>query len=177
MSASPALSQAAPLPPSAQGQHPTAALVMGRPEAAAQVWCDAPEGASSPAKARGRRGPGLVKALVGAVAATLLALLGHPVLAGVAGGIATLHAVAAVFSPGRLQPLLGRLEARLAGLIAQGVTWALMAPFFFLVFAPFRLLFRRGARNSLSPLLEPRAPTYWQSREAQADTTCSERPF
>lgn len=177
MSASPALAQAAPHSPSAAGAQPTPHRVMGRPEAAAQIWRDAPEGAASPAKARGRGGAGVVKVLVGAVAATLLALLGHPVLAGVAAAIATLHAVAAVFSPGRLQPLLGRLEARLAGLIAQGVTWALMAPFFFLFFAPFGLLFRRGARNSLSPLLEPSAPTYWRPREAQEGTTCSERPF
>jgi hypothetical protein len=49
------------------------------------------------------------------------------------------------------------------------MTWILLVPLFVLVFLPFGLLFRRGARDPMERRLDRARSTYWGARDTTAD--------
>ncbi len=140
-----------------------------RPEAERVAWTwkgrdDAARNAEQ-ARAAALRKKGLMQGAIGLVIAGVFYGLGHPTLASVAGGLATLTAVLAIVSPtgafAQLEVLLGKL----GGVIGSVVTWLVMLPIFLFFFVPFGLLFRRGTNDKMMRVLDPNAKSYWRQRD------------
>lgn len=151
----------------------------GRPEAAAAIWdwrrpLDDPRAASRLARRRG-----FVRASVALALAGIGLTFGHSTvfrLACGAGAVGLATLVAAVVSP---LGALRRLESALAlagSWVGRAVTWLVMTPIFYLVFTPFGLLTRRGARDPLHRALDRTAATYWTRRDPDRPVT-HERQF
>lgn len=137
----------------------------GRPEAAAVIWRwnDPPE-RSSVRAARARRA-GALRALVALIAAGVLAYLDRPIVATIASCVGVLTLGLALASPLGLYAALDRAVAALGRGVGLVLTWLLLAPVYYLFFAPFGLLFRRGRRDPLRRGFEADAPSYWQKRD------------
>ena len=111
------------------------------------------------------RKKGVIQGVIGLVIAGVFYGLGHPTLASVAGGLATLTAVLAVVSPtgafAQLEVLLGKV----GGVIGAVMTWLVMLPIFLFFFVPFGLLFRRGTNDKMLRIIDPNATSYWRKRD------------
>lgn len=149
----------------------------GRPEAAAAVWPwkDAARLARAEAS-RARRG-GLLRGAVAAAVGGLLFVLGARVGAYAAWALGGLVATLALASP---RGAYRRIDG-LASLLGRGVGallgWLLLAPFFYLVMAPFGLLRRAlGGRDVLARRPDRTAPTYLVRREPGRDEPL-EKPY
>lgn len=142
----------------------------GREEAAALTWnWQAKPSDRESKRATVRRKQGALQSLVGYAAAGGLTYVGHPTLAMVAGGIATMILLLALLSP------LGAYAALERGLTTFGrgvglvVGWLALMPVFVLFFMPFGLLFRRGAKDPMKRQFDAAMTSYWREREPDAD--------
>ena len=95
-----------------------------------------------------------------AVGGVLLAL-GHPVPAAIAGGMGALVLAGGLFAPPLYRVLrrAGRALGRAAGL---ALTWALLAPFFYLCFTAGRVILLLARRDPMQRAIDRAAPTYWR---------------
>ena len=95
-------------------------------------------------------------------------------LGGVAGTLGTLTLVLAVVSPTRGYRALSRSVDALAALVGRSLAWILLAPVFFLVFVPFRAVFRRGAADTLARGFDRTRASYWSAHDRVVDL---EKPY
>lgn len=137
----------------------------GRPEAAAVIWRwkDPPDDARARA-ARARR-TGALRALVALIAAGVFVYLDRTVAAAIASTLGVLTLALALLSPLGLYAALDRAVAALGRGVGLVLTWLLLAPVYYLFFAPFGLLFRRGRRDPLRRGFEADARSYWLKRD------------
>lgn len=152
----------------------------GRPEAAAAIWTWRPAGPSPAPETGGIRLRGALQAGAGLAVAGLLAWLGHRTPAIVVGSVASAIGLAALVSPLGLFAAIERVFAALAVRIGQALTWTLLPAIFYLFFAPFGLLFRRGRRDSMRRFFDREAASYWTVRGERGGHTASashERPY
>lgn len=146
----------------------------GRPEAAAVIW-DWRRADDAPRRISVARRAALIRFVVAAVAGGVFFWLERPIVAYVAWSIGSLTLLLAIASPLGAYAAVDRLVARVGNLVGLVLTVLLLAPVFYLFFAPFGILFRRGSRDPLKRSFDPSAPTYWKARaEDRADL---ERPF
>jgi hypothetical protein len=143
-------------------------LAGGRAEAAAAIWdwraSTATDAARDPSPTRRR---GLIQGAVGAAVGGGFWMLGWHGVAVAACVIAGVVAAAALLSPGGLYAAIQRLIEATAHAVGVGLSWLLLVPFFYLFFAPFGALFRRGRRDRLCRRYESDAATYWEPHEGQ----------
>lgn len=93
-------------------------------------------------------------------------------------GLAGLTLVLALLSPLGAYAKVKQIVGWLAMGIGIGMSWLLLTPLFYLFFLPFRFLFRRGTRDPMQRLFEPRAPTYWKKRAVETPPASTyERQF
>jgi hypothetical protein len=157
-----------------------AAVPAGRAEAARAVWDWRGERrrAAAAAQLKAIRTRGIVMLAVGGVVGFLFYRFISRTLAYPVWGIATFVAAAALASPRGLYPWVDRAVGLLVFVVGRGLTLALLIPIYYLVFAPFGLLFRRGERSKLSRKLDPAATSYWIARDpTHRDLRAYERPF
>lgn len=143
------------------------AATASRPAAQDIAWPTAlpvATAAQSDAAAAARRS-GVLRGAVGLVAGAVFFALGHPVLASIAGGVGGLTLVLALVSPLGAYAAVDGLMRKFGLLVGRVVTVLVMVPIFGLVFLPFGLLFRRGAKDPMHRTLEPSAPSYWRVRD------------
>jgi hypothetical protein len=156
-------------------------LRSGRPEAAAVVWEWNPASAApSRRDARPVRRRGALQAAAGLAVAAGFAWLGHRAPAGVAAGIAGVIGVAALASPFGVYAAIERVFATLGRWVGGALAWIALPLIFYLFFAPFSVLFRRGRRDSMKRAFDAGAESYWTSRERRSATTASpshDRPY
>lgn len=144
------------------------ALRAGRPEAAAAIWdrqreVEAP--VDFPALARRNRLRGLAQALgAGAIGGAMWAF-GIRTPAMIVFTVASVVGFSALVAPTSLYSGIERGFAGLGRLTGQALGWILLVPVFYLVFAPFRILLRRGRRDRLQRTIDPDAATYWEPHE------------
>jgi hypothetical protein len=137
-----------------------------RPDASRVIW-DWRREQSAQARREARRRARLAGAVQGVVAAGVgatLLLFGLVLLGWLGLALGALTAAAALLSPERLYASIRRLTSSLGIRIGRTVSWLLLAPLFYLFFAPFGLLFRRRQRDPLERCFEPDLPTYWKRR-------------
>lgn len=142
--------------------------MQGRPEAAAAVWRWRNDG--DPASGAGlpdgrRRVRGSLQAAVGLGVGATIFLLWSQTAGAVVMGIATLILLAALLSPSGAFALLERAFSTLGAQIARLITFVTMSLIFYLIFAPFGVLTRRGRRDPMRRFYEPDGETYWTPRE------------
>jgi len=152
----------------------------GRPEAAAAIWnrltADPLPGRST--ADRRARSRGVVQAGIGSAIGALLFMLGARVPAWVAWVISGCILGAALLSPGRAYAAIGRLGVRLGEVVGLAMTWILLAPLFYLFFAPFGLLLRRGRRDLLERRVAREASSAWKPKSpAPEGPAAYERQF
>lgn len=110
---------------------------------------------------------GLVQTAIGLAIGALVWFFWHRSLAPVIWTLASLNGLAAVFSPTGVYAAISRgLEALGRG-IGRVLTVLLLTPVYWLFFAPFGFLFRRGKRDSLARWSDPEAETYWIRRDLE----------
>lgn len=150
------------------------AVVRGRPEAAAPFAAPTDPAVRLAARASELRRSGLFRALVALGFSALLFYFGRVIVGSIAGGLGTVTLLLALFSPTRGYAALSRLVDRLGGLVGTVLAWVLLAPVFFLFFVPFRMLFRRGASDTLARGFDRTRPSYWSAHERERDL---EKPY
>lgn len=151
---------------------PGARPVMDSSAAGARAaWERRPEDPAAKANtAAALRRRGLLQSAVGLVAGTLIWFFWHRYLAPVVWTLAALNGLAAIASPTGVYAAISRgLEALGRG-IGRVLTVVLLTPVYWLFFAPFGLLRRRGRRDRLTRWIDPRAETYWRRREDEEMT-------
>jgi hypothetical protein len=153
----------------------------GRAEAAATVWKWQSSGAAaSRPDARPLRVRGSLQAGAGLAVAAGLAWWGFRTPAAIVGGIACAIGLAALASPFGAFAAIERVFATLGRWVGGALTWILLPLIFYLFFAPFSVLFRRGRRDSMKRHFDADAASYWTSRTSRSTTTASashERPY
>jgi hypothetical protein len=141
-------------------------LAGGRPEAAAVIWnWRSVAAVQEVGAARSARRRGVIQGAVGGLVGAAFWLLGWHGFASVAFVLAGLVATAALLSPLGLYAGIHRLIEATGHAVGVGLSWLLLVPFFYLFFAPFGSLFRRGRRDRLRRRYEAEAETYWEPHE------------
>ena len=129
------------------------------------VWDWRREKRAAPEDAAGRRKRAAIEAAVGFAAALTLAFgFHHRVAGGIVLGIAALVLVGGLWFP-PLYHGFRRFGALLGKWVGAALTWALLVPFFYLCFAPARLLLALTGRDPMRRRFDPSAPSYWTSRK------------
>lgn len=141
----------------------------GRSEAAEAIW-NWRERPAAAAKSRARL-HGVVRALLGALVGAFLWTIGSILLAKVALTISAISLLLTLAVPDTLE----RFSTRLSSTLGALSTWTLMTIVFFGFFVPFRLLARRGRRDTMKRYLDRSRPTYWTQRPD--GNARQERPF
>lgn len=141
-----------------------ASRLSGRPEAAAAIWDwrgQAGEEDAGPS-ASSLRLKAIIQSVVGFTVGTLMLLFVSRTIGLIALGLASLVLLAGLLSPRGLYLGIQRLFESTGNVVGKGMTWIIMVPLFYLFFAPFGLLMRRGRRDQLKCYYEPEATSYWE---------------
>jgi hypothetical protein len=142
----------------------TLAPLAGRAEAAAAIWDWRPATGTrgdAAGEASRKRLRGVVQALVtAAVGAVLFFSLRVPAF--LAFGLAGLVGVSALVAPTSLFAAIEHAFLGLGRWTGWLLGWVLLVPVFYLFFAPFGRLLRRGRRDRLQRRFDREAPSYWE---------------
>ena len=150
-------------------------LRRGKESAAAAVWKW--RGEDDGARARRQRIGGVVRGLVGAAIGGLAFMLGQNYIAYIAWSISALQTTLALASPlGGYEKVLDVVDG-VSRVVGRIVGWTLLTPVYFFFFVPFRVLFRRGARDRLTRRIDPDAESYWETRDADKEVLPLKRPY
>ncbi len=84
--------------------------------------------------------------------------------------LAGLNGLAAWCSPAGIYAAISKILEALGRGIGQVLTALLLTPVYWLFFAPFGLLFRRGRNDSLARRSDASASSYWTERPAEDPT-------
>ena len=123
---------------------------------------------------REKRRPGinriLAQSLVAFAIAALIAFKFQRVIfAGIVAGIGLFMLLCGIFFP-RLHQRIERVINKIAFALGQGLTWLLLAPFYFICFLPGRILLLLAKRDPMKRAWVSSAPTYWAiKRELQSN--------
>ena len=140
----------------------------GRLEAAAAIWeprSDSAARATSERIARARRRATVRAVVLGSAGCVFVVWLERPWLGAIAAAVAAVVLALARLSPDRAYASLERGERAIGRIVSGAIAIVLFAPVLYLVLSPFRLLFRRGARDRLARRRVPEAQTYWRRRD------------
>ena len=83
--------------------------------------------------------------------------------------VAAIIALSALISPEGLFAGIEALFRSTALVVGRFLTWILLPAIFYGFFLPFRVLFRRGRRDSMKRFYDSEAATYWTPREPRED--------
>jgi hypothetical protein len=156
------------------------AVVRGRPEAAAEITPPIDAALADALRVAKLQRGGVLRGLVALCAAGILVFFGRWIASSIAGTLGSLTLVLALASPSKGYVALTRAIERLGELVGTVLTWALLAPIFYLFFAPFGLLARRGRGDRMGRRFDPAAKSYWISRPPKTDVERRaelERPY
>jgi hypothetical protein len=134
--------------------------------------------AAAAGELRAIRRRGLLMLVIGGVAGVVLYrfvahALGYPVWI-----IAGVVAAAALASPRGVYPWVDRAVGLLVFAVGRALTLLLLIPLYYVLFASFGLLFRRGRRSKMSRHIDPAAASYWIARAPKPhELGAYERPF
>ncbi len=126
---------------------------------------------------RGRRSA-LIKGVGGGCIGLLFFFCWSRTIAYVAFGFSGVITLAGLLSPGTAYAAVDRVFKWLGEGFGRVFSLLVFVPVFYLVFAPFGLLMRRGRRNRMEPRPDREAASYWKERAPEEDTVeALKRPF
>lgn len=142
-------------------------LETGSPQASAAIWDwragpNAQKTAASDGAVRLR---GVLQGVAGGVVGGALWALGWHGVATAAFVVGGIVMTCALISPRGLYAAIQRLFEATGHAVGVGLSWLLLVPFFYLFFAPFGALFRRGRRDRLQRRYDSNVATYWEPHE------------
>lgn len=124
-------------------------------------WRDPVAAAPRANPLQGHKRRALIQAAIMAVVATLLTLIWHKVWLGlVIYSLGALVVISGFLAP-RLFRALERAGQWLGRMVALAITWLLLAPFFYLCFAPAGLILRLVGKDPMARRYDPDRPSYW----------------
>jgi hypothetical protein len=115
--------------------------------------------------ARRKRIRGVTQGLVAGALGGVMFWLGLRTPATVVWTLATVIASSALLAPTSLYAAIEHGFAALGRWTGLAFGWILLTPIFYLFFAPFGSLLRRGRRDRLQRSLDPAATSYWEPHE------------
>lgn len=127
-------------------------------------WRRAEAAAAAPPDPAGIRRRALARGLVGGLVAGLVFVAFSQHLAGVIATIAGLSSAAGVLSPTRAYAAIEKAIGAFAFGVGAVLTWVMLVPMYYFVFAPFGVLGRRRERARLYGGADPEVGTYWIER-------------
>jgi hypothetical protein len=156
----------------------TLAPIAGRAEAAAEIWDwrrakDARR--DEAAEARRSRLRGAVQALVAASAGAILLFFSLRWPAFLAFALAGVLGLSAIVASRSLHVAIERGLQALGRGTGTLLGWVLLVPVFYLFFAPFGRLLRRGRRDRLQRRFDPDAESYWEPHRGMRVASDSHR--
>jgi hypothetical protein len=152
----------------------------GRPEAAEVVWSWKPAATAASPDAGPVRLRGALQAAAGLAVGAGLFWFGRRTPAAVVSAIAAVVGLSALVSPFGVFAAIERSFDALGRGIGRVLMWIVLPAIFYLFFAPFSVLFRRGRRDSMKRAFDAEAESYWTPRDQRSATTASaayERPY
>lgn len=159
----------------AQASPATLAPLPGRAEAAAASWEWRRTPATRGDEAGRKRLRGVIQALATAAVGAILLFLSLRGLAFLAFGLGGLVGVSALVAPLSLYAAIERAFLALGRGTGWLLGWVLLVPVFYLFFAPFGRLLRRGRRDRLQRRLDRDAPSYWEPHRGMRVASDSHR--
>lgn len=144
----------------------------GSAEAARTVWT--PYASALTKRARPAWVEASKRAAVAAAVAVVLAFLGREAMAALVTAIALALVALAALAPAAYRAI-DRFFARAAFVVGRVLAYLLLAPVFFLVMTPLRLLLRSGARARWGSGKDPAVTSHWKARARTAPRL--DRPF
>lgn len=124
-------------------------------------WRDQIAGPVSTSRRGGRKRRAVIQAVIMAAVATLMTMVWHKIRLGLA--IYCLSAVV-VISGFLIPPLFFALERGgqwLGRMVGLGITWLMLMPFFYLCFAPARLILKLRGKDPMQRRFERNLNSYW----------------
>jgi cytochrome c oxidase assembly factor CtaG len=151
-------------------------MTPGKPEAAAAIWSWQTTDAEARRQhiAKLRKGA-LIRFVISSLAGGAFFYFDRPITAYVVWCLGSLSLFFAIVSPLGIYTTLERAVSFLGWIVGRTLTWLLLAPVFYLFFAPFGLLFRRGARDPMKRGFERERGSYWKQRDE--DRPNLDRPY
>ncbi len=131
----------------------------------------APKTPVAPWKAAVRQS--LIMVLIGVA---LYAWLGHKVMGYIVWTLAAVVLVSGLFIPPAFATI-ERFGQWLGKWVGEGLTWGLLAPFFYLCFCPMRLGLILKGKDPLQRRLHTGEPTYWIDRKPVVDVSQYRKQF
>lgn len=118
----------------------------------------------------------LLQALIPAAVGALFLFKGKPVGAGILLGIGAVLLISGLFFPSLFRRIekVGQAVGRAVGV---GLTWILLAPMFWLVFVPGRLILKLRGIDPLCRKFPTDLPTYWIPRKPIINADYYKRQF
>lgn len=107
----------------------------------------------------------MLRTAIAAVVAGVFVWIAKPLVAAILFSATVIVSLAVLVLPPAVSRALERFERALARAVSTVLALVLLAPVFFLFFVPFRLSFRRGARDRLQRRFDRAAATYWRRRD------------
>ena len=156
----------------------TLAPLAGRAEASAAIWDWRRAAGARPdvaGEASRKRVRGLVQGLVTAGVGGLLLFFSLRVPAFLAFGLAGLVGISALVAPTSLFAAIEHAFLGLGRWTGWLLGWVLLVPVFYLFFAPFGRLLRRGRRDRLQRRFDREAPSYWEPHRGMRVASDSHR--
>ena len=124
-------------------------------------WRDPIADSLTRGRAGGHKRRAFIQAVIMTAVATLLTLVWHKIWLGLAiYGLSALVIISGFLIPALFRTL-ERAGQWLGRMVAQGITWLLLAPFFYLCFAPAHLALRLMGKDPMARRYEPNRPSYW----------------
>jgi len=131
-------------------------------------WRDPITTSLTKSRSGGHKRRAIIQAAIMAIVATLLTMVGHKIWLGLA--IYSLSAV--VIISGFLIPSLFRVLERagqwLGRMVGIGITWLMLMPFFYLCFAPTRLILKLMGKDPMHRRFERNRSSYWVDHKPPA---------
>jgi hypothetical protein len=156
----------------------TLAPIAGRAEAAAEIWDwrrARDVRGDLAAKARRSRLRGAVQALVATSAGAILLFFSLRLPAYVAFALAGVLGLSAIVASRSLHAAIEHGLGALGRGTGTLLGWVLLVPVFYLFFAPFGRLLRRGRRDRLQRRFDPDAASYWEPHRGMRVASGSHR--
>lgn len=114
--------------------------------------------------------------VMAAIGALAYLWLGHRIMGGVVWSLAAVVLVSGLFIPSAFAAI-ERFGKRLGQWVGTGLTWGLLAPFYYVCFVPLHVLQKISGKDPLRRRFPTDEPSYWVPRSPVKDASQYRKQF